>query len=126
MSVLAELYSVRGIGESWPALALIADPDDAALTQSGVDAVTVAVYDLPDTDTNLWAVTQPAVSAVFYNTLQTGSGWNRTPGFNFKHIVDPDELSGAIVGGHTYLARYTIATVLHGARTFDHYVTVPA
>lgn len=125
--MLAEMRTPVRPSESWQTTALLADPNDAAFTQSGIDGVTVSVFDESvDPSENLWAATQPAVSAVFFNTLQTGSGWDLPSGFNFKHIVTPTDLNAAINGAHTYRVRYDVATVLHGARVIQAYFVVVA
>lgn len=126
--MLADLLTAYRAGESWLTLALLNDPNDAAYTQSGINAVTVAVYDESSSTptTNLWISTQPTPAAVFFNTLQTGFGWDLPDGFNFKHIVTPLDLNAAINAGHTFTVRYTVDTVLFGTRVFKNRVVVLA
>lgn len=127
--MLAELQSSMRAGENFPAtLALLCDPNDSAYTQSGINAVSVSVYDESSTTpiTDLWVSTQPAVSDVIYDTLQTGSGWDLPTGFNFKHVVLPTDLNAAVNGGHVFKLVYTIQSILHGTRIIEHFVTVAA
>ena len=121
----ARLESTAYASEPWQTLDLLADPDGDAYTQSGIAAVTCAVYDLSSSTpaTDLFVGTQPSASN-FFNTLQTDSGWNRPDGFNFKHIVAPADLNGAINGGHVFKVVYTIETVLDLTRVLEHLVTV--
>lgn len=123
----ADALSLYAAGESWQTLWLLNDPDDAAYTQSGISSVSVGVTDESDPSLGeLFVGTQPTVSATFYDTLQTGSGWNKTPGFNFKHIVAPADVLGGVQGGHVYRVTYTVETQLDGARVVRNRVTVDA
>lgn len=123
----ADLLSVYAAGESWQTLALVNDPDDAAYTQSSIDSVSVGVTDESDPDLGpLFIGTQPTVSGTFFDTLQTGSGWNLTPGFNFKHIVQPTDILGGVQGGRVYRVTYTLNTNLDGVRVISNKVTVEA
>lgn len=124
--MLADLLQSARAGEPWTTLALLDDPQDAAYTQSGISSVSVAVYDLSSATptSDLWVGLAPAVATVFFDTLQTSDGWDLPDGFNFKHIVYPTDINGAVNGGHTFKLVYTIVTQLDGTRIIEVLVTV--
>lgn len=123
---MAKVVSEKRSGENWQCLELLTDPDGNAYTQSGVDAVAVSVFDLAaqDPTTDLFLGAQPAVSDVFFNSLQTDSGWDLPDGFNFKHIVLPADLGAAVPPGHTAKVIYDVTTIEDGVRQVARYVVV--
>lgn len=126
--MLADLVSTKRTSESWTSLVLLNDANGAAYTQSGIDSISVSVYDLssytPRTD--LWVGLTPAVSSVIFDTLQTSDGWDLPNGFNFKHTIAPADLSGTPEVGHTFNVIYTVGTILDGIRVIEHLVRVRA
>jgi hypothetical protein len=126
--MLADLLQTVRVGEPWTTLVLLDDPQDAAYTQSGINAVSVAVYDVSSATptVDLWVGLAPAVSSVFFDTLQTSDGWDLPDGFNFKHTIQPTDLNGAINGGHLFKVVYTIETVLDGLRLIEMRVGIRA
>lgn len=88
------IRSVYADGENWKTLYRLTDSAGTAYTQNGITSVVVTVYDMSvDEATDLYVLDDPAVSAVFYDTLQTSDGWDQDSyGFNFKHVITPTDL----------------------------------
>lgn len=111
-------------GENVVTRGLLTNDADQPHTQSSISSLDVLVYEAAALATDLYTPAAPSVASTFYNTLQTGDGWDFDPGYNFKHTVANGDVTGGFKGGHNYLVRYTIVTVQDGNRVMDHWVEV--
>ena len=103
-------------GATWWTRALILRDGDSAPAQiSDVNSWSVRVY---DGGTQVYALANQSPSDAFSNTLRT-AGWDGVEaGYNFARPLTPSDF--AWVGGVTYQAEFTIATVSDGTLQVVH------
>ena len=88
-------------------LARVVDWDGNLLTQAACTGISYVVYDESDNDTPVGSDTL-TVSAVVFNTAQTGGNWPYSDGYNFKWMMPATLVP---TKGHLYRVEITVDPV---------------
>ena len=91
-------------------LARVVNPQQNAILQTDVNTIVLKVYDLsvPST-TPVFTDNTLVPGQVISNTLQTTYGWSQDAiGWNFKHRLEIEDVTGGLIGGHTYRLEFKL------------------
>ncbi len=96
-------------------MARVVDSAGVNLQQSGVSAIKYSIYELDPTRPDVQTVVAGhdavvlTVSAVIYNTLQTGGLWTvDAVGYNFRHEINVSTSAAFPKAGVAYQIRYEL------------------
>ena len=103
-------------GASCAVLARVLDLDDTRLVRADLSTITYTIAELLAGDVTGEAVdghedVSLTVADVLFDTLSTGSGWDKdSTGWNFRHVIETDDAVAFPTEEKRYQVEYTFTT----------------